>query len=98
MDDDSIKVSQKAGAVDVRSRRNDQKTESESFDVSSLPKIMQLRRGQWGMKGQTKYTHLVDQDTTDKRELSAEAAGVGTNLTRMAGTGDLNRAGKRQKR
>ena len=45
MDDDSIKVSQKAGAVDVRSRRNDQKTESESFDVSSLPKIMQLRRG-----------------------------------------------------
>ena len=36
------------------------------MDVSSLPKAMQVRQGKFGKRGQTKYTHLVDQDTSSK--------------------------------
>mmetsp|Transcript_22612 Transcript_22612/g.40701 ORF Transcript_22612/g.40701 Transcript_22612/m.40701 type:complete len:334 (-) Transcript_22612:47-1048(-) len=38
---------------------------SGDFDKSILPSSMQKRRGEWGMKGQTKYTHLTAEDTTD---------------------------------
>jgi microfibrillar-associated protein 1 len=31
-------------------------------DKSALPKVMQKR--DWGKRSQTKYTHLLDQDTT----------------------------------
>jgi len=41
-------------------------TESMHMDVSSLPKAMQVRQGKFGKRGQTKYTHLVDQDTSSK--------------------------------
>jgi len=34
-------------------------------DKTMLPKIMQVRRDKFGKKGQTKYTHLNDQDTTN---------------------------------
>lgn len=39
--------------------------EEEKFDKNLLPKAMQLRRGQFGKKGQVKHTHLTDVDTTD---------------------------------
>jgi microfibrillar-associated protein 1 len=35
------------------------------FDKSSLPKILQKRRGEFGKKGQSKYTHLNEEDTTN---------------------------------
>ena len=35
------------------------------FDKTSLPKIMQKRRGEFGKKGQSKYTHLSNEDTTN---------------------------------
>lgn len=38
---------------------------SGDFDKSILPASMQKRRGEWGMKGQSKYTHLTAEDTTD---------------------------------
>merc|ERR1712187_319727 len=39
--------------------------EEEKFDKNLLPKAMQLRRGEFGKKGQVKHTHLTDADTTD---------------------------------
>lgn len=35
------------------------------FDKSVLPKILQKRRGEFGKKGQSKYTHLSNEDTTN---------------------------------
>mmetsp|Transcript_60251 Transcript_60251/g.173852 ORF Transcript_60251/g.173852 Transcript_60251/m.173852 type:complete len:496 (-) Transcript_60251:42-1529(-) len=40
--------------------------DEEKFDKTLLPKAMQLRRGQFGKKGQVKHTHLTEADTTDK--------------------------------
>lgn len=31
------------------------------FDKSNLPSILRKRRGNFGKKGQSKYTHLTDQ-------------------------------------
>eukprot|EP00742_Colponemidia_sp_Colp-10_P004176 GILJ01004455.1.p1 GENE.GILJ01004455.1~~GILJ01004455.1.p1 ORF type:complete len:459 (-),score=123.25 GILJ01004455.1:42-1418(-) len=39
-------------------------TNEDKVDKSKLPKAMQVRRGQFGRAGRTKYTHLLDQDTT----------------------------------
>ena len=36
----------------------------DNWDRSSLPSILMKRRGQFGMRGQTKYTHLTDQVIT----------------------------------
>lgn len=38
---------------------------NEQYDKNLLPQAMQLRRGQFGIKGQVKHTHLTDVDTTD---------------------------------
>jgi len=40
-------------------------TEGEQHDISNLPKILQVRAGQFGKRGRSKYTHLTDQDTTN---------------------------------
>merc|ERR1719238_2115726 len=44
-------------------------TAADKVDKSALPKVMQLRRGLWGMKGQVKHTHLSAEDTTSKESL-----------------------------
>lgn len=38
---------------------------SEQYDKELLPKAMQLRRGNFGVMGQTKYVSLKESDTTD---------------------------------
>ena len=40
-------------------------TEDEFKNIENLPKILQKRKGDYGKKGLSKHTHLVDVDTTD---------------------------------
>ena len=40
-------------------------TGEDKMDKSVLPAVLQKRRDQWGKKGNTKYTHLTDMDTTN---------------------------------
>lgn len=37
----------------------------DALDKKQLPKVMQLRRGEFGRGGRVKHTHLVDADTSD---------------------------------
>merc|ERR1719376_233348 len=52
-----------------------QPTVADMTNRESLPAPMKLRRGQFGMKGATKYTHLRDQDTTDKTSAMSSFGG-----------------------
>lgn len=57
MDSDSVQKGE-----DVRARDYSAATQDDSVNRETLPKILQVRN--FGKKGRTKYTHLVDQDTT----------------------------------
>ena len=46
----------------VYKRDNSSATLEDKFDKTVLPKVMQVKN--FGRSGRTKYTHLVDQDTT----------------------------------
>jgi len=39
-------------------------------DKSMLPRILQKRNGKFGTKGQSKYTHLTAEDTSDLNPLT----------------------------
>jgi microfibrillar-associated protein 1 len=45
-------------------------TPMEMQDKSMLPKILQKRIGNFGKKGQSKYTHLTSEDTSDLNPLT----------------------------
>ncbi len=47
---------------DVLKRNVAEPTLEDHFDKAILPKVMQVKN--FGMAGRTKYTHLLDQDTT----------------------------------
>ena len=53
---------------DVRLRSYGEATLEDKFDKSSMPKVMQVKK--FGFAGQTKYTHLKDQDTTDFEQVT----------------------------
>ena len=48
---------------DVLKRNITEPTLEDHFDKTVLPKVMQVKN--FGRAGRTKYTHLVDQDTTE---------------------------------
>ena len=61
MDEESVA---KGGKDDVRRRAADEATGEDKFNKASLPSVMQVKK--FGRAGQTKYTHLLDQDTMRK--------------------------------
>eukprot|EP00747_Dinoflagellata_sp_TGD_P182368 gnl/TRDRNA2_/TRDRNA2_36598_c0_seq1.p1 gnl/TRDRNA2_/TRDRNA2_36598_c0~~gnl/TRDRNA2_/TRDRNA2_36598_c0_seq1.p1 ORF type:complete len:482 (-),score=165.61 gnl/TRDRNA2_/TRDRNA2_36598_c0_seq1:73-1518(-) len=63
----------------------------ERYDKSLLPKVMQVRRGLWGKKGQVKHTHLTDSDTTDMQAPWAQhTKQVEKYQQKMAGASGVN--------
>jgi len=53
-----------AGKSEIYKRDFGEAVEEEAMDKSILPKVMQVRRGQFGRSGRSKWTHLVNEDTT----------------------------------
>ena len=74
MDDDSLRKDKNVAAVkdDVRERDYDAATGEDQFDFAALPKVLQVKK--FGRTGRTKYTHMKDQDTSDKDSLFAQGA------------------------
>mmetsp|Transcript_41599 Transcript_41599/g.109817 ORF Transcript_41599/g.109817 Transcript_41599/m.109817 type:complete len:485 (+) Transcript_41599:228-1682(+) len=65
--------------------------EEEKFDKTALPKAMQLRRGQFGKKGQVKHTHLTESDTTDMSAAWAQRTKeIAKYQSKMAAAGGVN--------
>ena len=106
MDDESIRDAQ-----DVRLRDTSQATGEDKFDKAALPSVMQVKAGKFGRSGQTKYTHLLDQDTTRKgevpsvwqqREMDVKFGVVGQARNKFAhqlgGTGEIDAAFRRKKK
>lgn len=54
------------GSEEIYSRDYTEAVAEENLDKSILPKAMQLRRGQFGRSGRSKWTHLVAEDTTSR--------------------------------
>ena len=56
--------SKKGGKYDILNRDYNAPLAEEKRDVSVLPPCMQKRRGEFGKRGQSKWTHLTNEDTT----------------------------------
>eukprot|EP00730_Choanoeca_flexa_P014026 TRINITY_DN5978_c0_g1_i1.p1 TRINITY_DN5978_c0_g1~~TRINITY_DN5978_c0_g1_i1.p1 ORF type:complete len:484 (+),score=130.57 TRINITY_DN5978_c0_g1_i1:81-1532(+) len=69
---------------DVFKRNVAEATEDQVKNKASLPKVMQVKN--FGMMSQTKYTHLKDQDTTDKTAAWAQNTTINAKAVhKMAG-------------
>eukprot|EP01084_Bolivina_argentea_P258189 435179_1 len=94
MDDDSLK-----DPNDPRLRDTSEATGADIFNKAALPAPMQVRGDKFGKMGQSKWTHLAVEDTTDRTVPSQRPAHVVLNKTRkrIARVGDLDEPFKRRK-
>ena len=70
---------------DILKRHDFTEATESTVDVSLLPKVMQVKN--FGKRGRTKYTHLLDQDTTVATGGFGGTAGVKQGGTSTAGGG-----------
>jgi len=73
-------------------------TLDDNYDKSAMPKVLQVKK--FGHAGRTKYTHLLDQDTTQADNAWAQRSSLRESYNqKMGGMGEhLNRPGKKNKR
>lgn len=55
--------------AEILKRDTSEATGEDHFDKAAMPKVMQVKSGMFGKMSQTKYTHLVDEDTSSKDSL-----------------------------
>lgn len=93
MDDDSLAKDQS----DVRLRDYSEPTLEDHYNKEQLPSVMQVKN--FGKRGRTKYTHLVDQDTTDyKNPLRPDKKIQDSYSSKMSGIGDIDSDGRLHKK
>lgn len=106
MDDKSLQSNER----DVRKRDIDGATLEDKFDKQLMPKVMQVKN--FGRSGQTKYTHLADQDTSTRADLWQQDDEYVVSRftfikldsirkkfhTKLGGVGDIDNAGRKHKR
>eukprot|EP00658_Telonema_sp_P-2_P011077 TRINITY_DN14214_c0_g1_i3.p2 TRINITY_DN14214_c0_g1~~TRINITY_DN14214_c0_g1_i3.p2 ORF type:complete len:203 (-),score=87.44 TRINITY_DN14214_c0_g1_i3:118-726(-) len=84
---------------DIFNRDYGGKTLGDHVDKAALPKVLQVKK--FGFIGQTKYTHLLDQDTTLKEKdwgWSSDKKLADKYKGKMAGTGDISRPSRKRTR
>eukprot|EP00903_Cladosiphon_okamuranus_P017448 g16072.t1 len=92
MDDESIK-----NEDDVRRRSYNAPTLEDKFDKTQMPKPMQVKN--FGRSGQTKWTHLANEDTTQWDSAWAQETHVAAKMQhKMSGVGNIDAAFKRRKK
>lgn len=85
MDDDTLKKD----SNDARLKDYNAPTFEDKVNREALPKILQVKN--FGKRSRTKYTHLVDQDTTDHSyKYLVEKSIQDKYMHKRAGVGDLN--------
>lgn len=90
MDETSI------GDGDVRARDYSEPTLEDKFNYEALPEVLQVKN--FGKRGRTKYTHLLDQDTTAKTDYMVDKRLLGRYLDKRGGVGDIDSAGRLSKK
>jgi microfibrillar-associated protein 1 len=100
MDQESIKKKE----TDVRLREYNEPTLEDRFNKEALPAVLQVKN--FGKRGRTKYTHLLDQDTThqsaptlytEKKFTPHVQPVLEKYMNKRAGVGDIERSAKRRK-
>lgn len=59
------------GKEEIYRRDYNEPVYEDKVDKENLPKVLRVRRGNFGKQGQSKYTHLLDNDTSRKDSLWA---------------------------
>ena len=69
------------------------------FDKSVMPDVLQKRRGHFGMKGQSKWTHLTNEDTNNFDPLFRPDEDISRAMKhKMGGLKGVNEFGRKKNR